>query len=384
MTTPITTLPITGYTITDLALVSPAAGQFLEVGGSSDGRVEIDALATYCRAGLAWSDLTAKPTTLAGYGITDAQPLDSDLTAIAALTTTAYGRGFLPLADSAAALTYVGAAAATHNQAWSTITSTPTTLAGYGIADAQPLDADLTALAGLATTGTLERTGAGTAATYTVSGYAKTLLDDTTAASARTTLGLGTIATQSSASVAITGGTITGITDLAVADGGTGSSTAAGARANLEAAAANHGHLSSAFAEWPLNNYNAALTNGITLNPTLVSPTVYAGTGFGTAGYTVPSGQGGLYYVEVYGEIVGSAGNLSFAQIGIRRNSTNFFRRQQINYASGTMLAFIQTLGSMVFLAEGDTVRPQFTTSFASGTASLQNASFLVHKMNSY
>ncbi len=44
---------------------------------------------------------------------------------------------------------------------------------------------------------------------------------------------VGTIATQSAASVAITGGSITGITDLAVADGGTGSSTASGARTNL-------------------------------------------------------------------------------------------------------------------------------------------------------
>ena len=47
----------------------------------------------------------------------------------------------------------------------------------------------------------------------------------TTAADARTNLGLGSIATQSSASVAITGGTVTGITDLAVADGGTGLSS---------------------------------------------------------------------------------------------------------------------------------------------------------------
>jgi hypothetical protein len=38
---------------------------------------------------------------------------------------------------------------------------------------------------------------------------------------------LGTMSTQNAASVAITGGTITGITDLAVADGGTGSSTLA-------------------------------------------------------------------------------------------------------------------------------------------------------------
>ena len=40
-------------------------------------------------------------------------------------------------------------------------------------------------------------------------------------------LGLGTISTQNANNVAITGGTITGITDLAVADGGTGVSTLA-------------------------------------------------------------------------------------------------------------------------------------------------------------
>lgn len=43
----------------------------------------------------------------------------------------------------------------------------------------------------------------------------------------------GTMATQNADAVNITGGSITGITDLAVADGGTGSSTAAGARTNL-------------------------------------------------------------------------------------------------------------------------------------------------------
>jgi hypothetical protein len=62
-----------------------------------------------------------------------------------------------------------------------------------------------------------------------------------TAADARTNLGLGSIATQASSSVSITGGFITGITDLAVADGGTGASTAAGARASLLPAFATNG-----------------------------------------------------------------------------------------------------------------------------------------------
>ncbi len=52
-------------------------------------------------------------------------------------------------------------------------------------------------------------------------------------ATARTSLGLGSIATQDASNVSITGGSISGITDLAVADGGTGASTAANARVNL-------------------------------------------------------------------------------------------------------------------------------------------------------
>lgn len=44
---------------------------------------------------------------------------------------------------------------------------------------------------------------------------------------------LGTMSTQNANAVAITGGTITGITDLAIADGGTGASSAADARTNL-------------------------------------------------------------------------------------------------------------------------------------------------------
>ena len=70
----------------------------------------------------------------------------------------------------------------------------------------------------------------------------RALLDDADAAAQRTTLGIDTddsvtfgsvTADLTSSNVTITGGSITGITDLAIADGGTGASTALGARASL-------------------------------------------------------------------------------------------------------------------------------------------------------
>lgn len=51
------------------------------------------------------------------------------------------------------------------------------------------------------------------------------LSDVANVATARSNLGLGTMATQAANNVSITGGSISGITDLAIADGGTGAST---------------------------------------------------------------------------------------------------------------------------------------------------------------
>lgn len=95
----------------------------------------------------------------------------------------------------------------------------PTTLSGYGITDAQALDATLTALADLSVSADkyIYATGTDAFTTGTITSFGRSLVDDTDASAARTTLGLGTIATQNANNVSITGGSIDGITF----DGGT-------------------------------------------------------------------------------------------------------------------------------------------------------------------
>jgi len=104
-------LPLAGGTLTGFLTLhaDPTAGTHAAtkdyVDGVAMGSVSVS---------MAWADITGKPTTIAGFGITDAytktetytqteadalfaakQPLDSDLTSIAALTTTARGRNEL-------------------------------------------------------------------------------------------------------------------------------------------------------------------------------------------------------------------------------------------------------------------------------------------------
>ena len=82
----------------------------------------------------------------------------------------------------------------------------------------QAYDAELAAIAGLTSAADkgIQFTGSGTAATYDLTTAGKALLDDADASAQRTTLGLGTIATQNSNNVTVTGGSVTGLGDPSV------------------------------------------------------------------------------------------------------------------------------------------------------------------------
>jgi hypothetical protein len=85
-----------------------------------------------------------------------------------------------------------------------------------------------------------------------------------TAADARTNLGLGTMATQSASNVQITGGSIFGLTSsVPLASGGTGANTAAGARTNLG--------LGSMATQ---NSFEVSITGGSILNSSFFNGTV--------------------------------------------------------------------------------------------------------------
>jgi hypothetical protein len=199
-----------GADSTHAALTTTAHGGIVASGDArlSDARTPTAHAASHASGGsdaltLAESQITGLIADLAAK-----QPLDADLTAIAALSTTSYGRALLALADAAALRTAggLGGLAVLSSVTASLISDASAngrsliTAADYaamrsllGLAvgtDVQAQDAELAALASLTSAANKLPyfTGLGAAALADLTSFARSLLDDTTAAAARTTL----------------------------------------------------------------------------------------------------------------------------------------------------------------------------------------------------
>ena len=191
-------------------------GNTIDIATASTARIVVNAdsidLATVGTAGTyrsvttdAYGRVTAgtNPTTLSGYGITDAQPLDATLTALAGVTTAANQLIYSTASDTFTTTSLTAFARTILDDADA---STARTTLGLVIGtDVQAYSANLATIAGLAVTDGNFIVGNGT--TWVVE----------SGATVRTSLGLGTIATQNANAVTITGGSIDGITF----DGGT-------------------------------------------------------------------------------------------------------------------------------------------------------------------
>jgi hypothetical protein len=123
----------------------------------------------------------------------DALPYFTGSGTASTTTLSSFGRTLIDDADASAARTTLGLAIGT---------------------DVQAYDAELSAIAGLTSAADkgIYFTGSGTASTFDLSSFGRSLVDDADASAARTTLGLGSIATQSASNVSITGGAIDGVT----------------------------------------------------------------------------------------------------------------------------------------------------------------------------
>jgi hypothetical protein len=208
--------------ITNAKVAAAAAIDATKIGGGAVSNLEFSYLDGVTSA--IQTQIDAKQATITGAATT---VVTSDLTAsraaisnssgkIAVSTVTDTELGYVSGVTSAIQTQLGTKLTASNNLSDVSSTSTARTNLGLAIGtNVQAYDAELAAIAGLTSAADkgIQFTGSGTAAVFDLTTAGKALLDDADASTQRTTLGLGTIATQNANNVALTGGTITGLGD---------------------------------------------------------------------------------------------------------------------------------------------------------------------------
>jgi hypothetical protein len=215
-----------------------------------------------------FASITGKPTTLAGYGITDGQPLNANLTAISGLSSTGMmaltgsgavstrtitggttitvtngdgvsGNPTIALSNTAVTPGIYGAAgqipvltidqqgrvtsagSTTATVTWSNVSGTPTTLAGYGITDAVPSTRSVTGIYSISGGGALTSDVQLSLINDTTSpGLAKYYGTDATGTKGWYQLGQGGTVQQIDTGTGLTGGPITVTGTISIANTG--------------------------------------------------------------------------------------------------------------------------------------------------------------------
>ena len=208
--------------ITNAKVATGAAIDAAKIGGGAVSNLEFSYLDGVTSA--IQTQINSKQATITGAATTI---VSSDLTAsraaisnssgkIAVSTVTDTELGYVSGVTSAIQTQLGTKLTASNNLSDVSSTSTARTNLGLAIGtNVQAYDAELAAIAGLTSAADkgIQFTGSGTAAVFDLTTAGKALLDDADATTQRTTLGLGTIATQNANNVALTGGTITGLGD---------------------------------------------------------------------------------------------------------------------------------------------------------------------------